>query len=248
MTKHVLCLNADHEMALLSLRFNELKDFFTNKVAPWVTLLSPLLPQRISHREKTIQERMDNLEATVASVCCYIKFRRRLDNIPTLGEDGDHWYHGFKRTYRHVRSQYTEFCQSITLTMLAFVAMVRTDLARHPRFPFLASLDAAILVIREELLNLAGHEEEAWDRFWEPKLETMLARFPLVTPLGECFLIGTRTMSERVAVQQCAAAFRHVLWTWNIAHGLRLPRVRHLLERFAFDMEVLYDRRQFNLL
>jgi hypothetical protein len=241
--KHTLCQMADGELALLEMRITKVREMLAAPGAPWLSLISPLLPHTPVPGRHTIQARYTLLVERVSTLRCYAMMRKS----DKIGEEGAlEWLSGFMRAFRGTSVLYRNLCQDVTVLIMAFIVLIRKDALLHTSLGerYAHSFDEALARLRFEL---AGDDDGAWDHLWAPKLAGYVDAYPFHGRSGECLLIGITTLGEAGAVLQCAAAFRCVLWKWDESHGLDLPRVQRILDAFAYAMEPLYERKRYVL-
>jgi hypothetical protein len=250
--KHCLCLMADTELVLLRRAIRSIWRLFLQHDHGWMGFLSPLplfRPAAVAHLQ--IHARYEAMNHRVASVKCYIALKAQtpggLTNVPMPKDDGAQWLSGFLQEYRNMSVDYHAVCREVVLVSLAFLMMIKMDTAKHALFAahYGPSINEAFVRLMVELIGDEDPkvEHSTWKQLWAPKLEWMMDSHPYLCPLtGERFIMGVASLSERGVVEACAAAFRCVLKNWDTTHGLVLPRVRTILEAFAFGMEPLYEQ------
>jgi hypothetical protein len=184
------------------------------------------------------------LQHAVAALGCYVALR---PDAVVRKEPVKEWFTGFLHAFHETRVVYRNACQDITVLILAFLGMIYADALGHATFGkrYAASFDVAVSRVQAELpTDEAG---EAWVHLWNPMVLRLVRDYPFRTLTGERFLLGTATLGEYAMVDLCARAFRHVLMTWDVMHGLALPRVRRILAVFAYDMVPLYEQKRYLL-
>lgn len=241
--KHIICLQADQNLALVELKINDIHRLITKE--SYKLIQAPEVPE--PHTLPMIQERFNNIEREASTVACYVKIRGdRVANLPTPGEDGRKWLKGYRQVVHDVRTKFLKLRDDIVFLSLCLVSFIQLDTQDNHQFreKYKSTLEAAKELIFAEFQNY--QQKESVREFWRYRIDKNEAAYKEF-PIQEQLFPDRASLSLRALVMRVSDLCLRNLRQWDRFHGLKIPQVHRILEVFAFEMVDAFDSGHYDL-
>jgi len=232
--RHSLCLDAMVELKSIRSTIKQLRERMP--VRPYSQLGWRDLAPALINDARPLQQRMDDMEKTIGQVTCYVKLLANTRGVRIGKLDGRAWLKGFREKYRETRANMQHLFEDVVYhTMTLFIAIGLDAQQCTTLAPKMQKALAAAMGVVKHALPRSGNPERQHAfcfAFAEYRIKEYLSLPPMERLVPDAASLSERALLRRFA-WLCALNLQH----WDRCHGIHLPRVRRLLEVFAYEME-----------
>jgi hypothetical protein len=189
--------------------------------------------------DDTIQAQYDRMVERVAAMKCY-------KGLCARDTAGYYWIKGFLKAFRLQKQEFEALRMDVIDHTMALVFLVGMDTTANAGFNFLYGpmFYRAMDVLYESMPPTAN--EEARVEFAKGLMMRRTLEYSARAPMRR-FFPGAGSLSTAALVEHVAELFRINLQRWDRTHGLALPRVRRMLEVFAYELVPQFDQGVYDL-
>jgi|SRR5688572_26793460 len=189
--------------------------------------------------DDTIQAQYDRMVERVAAMKCY-------KGLCAPDTAGHYWIKGFLKAFRLQKKEFEALRMDVIYHTMALVFLVGLDMTANAAFNFLyGPMFYRAMDILYESMPATG-DEEARVEFAKGLMMRRTLEYGARSPMRR-FFPGAASLSTAALVEHVAELFRINLQRWDRTHGLALPRVRRMLEVFAYDLVPQFDAGVYDL-